>query len=193
MQPKQPAKRETKRNPSTIFKAHFYDDIEHANSTHRSRFIGRQNVKYVVQERKLNISSFVSKYYCLGQSCVSKSSMSHKFLISIIFSYLSNVWEAWINGDDWQFTLQLNVHQKELWFWNVSHDMTRYCLIISDNLPGFTAHDHKIVFLLIFISVQSNFIITTNKNREKTRNHQTMPCQMMAQVHIEIIDRSHGD
>ena len=35
---------------------------------------------------------------------------------------------------------------------------------------------------LIFISVQNNFMITTNKNWEKTTNQQTMLRQMMAQV-----------
>ena len=73
--------------------------------------------------------------------------------------------------------------------------MTRYCLSISDNLPGFTARDHKIVFVLIFISVQNNFMITTNKNWEKRgKNHKSTNNAMSNDgSSIEIIDRSHGD
>ena len=47
------------------------------------------------------------------------------------------------------------------------------------------AHDHKIVFVLIFISKPNNFKITTEhartgKNGEKTINQQTISHQMLA-------------
>ena len=46
------------------------------------------------------------------------------------------------------FTLiQINVHQTELEFRYVSHDMTWYCLSISDDLPGFTMKWHTISWI----------------------------------------------
>ena len=62
------------------------------------------------------------------------------------------------------------------------------CQLIAEDFPEFPricATLSIIFFVLIFKSVQNNFMIKTNKNWEKrgeTINQQAMPCQMMAQV-----------
>ena len=62
------------------------------------------------------------------------------------------------------------------------------CQLIAEDFPEFPRICATLsinFFVLIFKSVQNNFMIKTNKNWEKrgeTINQQAMPCQMMAQV-----------
>ena len=68
-------------------------------------------------------------------------------------------------------------------------------LKISQDFPGFVQHDYQIVFVLIFISVQNNFMIIKNKDWEKRgKNHESTNNAMSNNgSSIEIIDPYHGD
>ena len=85
-------------------------------------------------------------------------------------------------------TVQLNLHETNLLFWYLSHHLTWHCLLISGFSP-------ILVFVLIFISVQNNFMIATNKNWEKREKNHKSTSNVMSNdgSSIKIIDRSHGD
>ena len=74
-------------------------------------------------------------------------------------------------------------------------EIVSWYLEISQDLWWFAQHDHQIVFVLIFISVQNIFMITTSKNWGKLGKMHKSTSNAMSNYgsNIEINDWSHAD
>ena len=68
-----------------------------------------------------------------------------------------------------KFSIQLNIHQTELWLWYVSHDLTWNCLLIWWFLKIWKGLQHRNTELILFwiLDVQNNFMFPTMGEQSK--------------------------
>ena len=84
---------------------------------------------------------------------------SNRSLVAALTPSIRTDWEALSSSSrEWTVPLQLNLHQTELLFWYVFHNLTWNCLLISEDLPGFTS---SCICLLLKLFYTSKF---QNKN-----------------------------
>ena len=126
----------------------------------------------------------------------SKSTNRAKIFMKLQLNWISN----WIHlsSNQKMFTkiLKYQVKKKNVdMLATIWHEIVSWFLMISQDLRWFAKHDQWIVFVLIFISVQNNFMITTNKNWEKRgKTHKSTNNAMSNDgSSIKKIYRSHGD